>query len=504
MSDAILQEHAAPACRLQNISIQFDGTPVLKNINFTLETGEVHALVGKNGAGKSTLMKILTGVYTPTEGTIRIFGKNVKPGHSQEIRKHGISMVYQDLSLIPSMTVSQNIFLSTHPFKKLGILQDGAARKKAREILASMGVDFISPDALVEHVSAGEAQLIEIAKALASEPKIIVFDEPTASLSEIEIAQLFKIIKTLKARGISIIYITHYLKDIMTVCDTLTVFRDGMTVFTGRTADVSIPDIVQHMIGFEAPPKETRNNFVNAADAAPLLSVTNAATKSIRPVSFSVQQGEIVGFAGLLGSGRTEILRMLYGLDPLISGSIEMRGKPVSLKHPADAKALGIALIPEERRTQGLVLDFSIEHNLSLGALQKFTRLGLLSGAQSRAISQKTIADFQVKARDEKQLVRFLSGGNQQKVVFGKSLLSEPSILLLDDPTFGVDVHAKSEIMKFIEDYAARGNAAILVSTELEEIASFCHRTYVIKKKQVAQELRNELLTEGDLLKLVQ
>ncbi len=502
------------AFSLEHISIGFNGIPVLQNVDFTLQQNEVHAIVGKNGAGKSTLMKILSGVYKPDNGKITILGKEMT-GEAAGALKQGVSMVYQDLSLIPSMTVVQNIFLNQHPFRlgggSRGLLDDRKARKAVGEIFASMGgIDFIPPDALVSDLSVGEAQLVEIAKSLALRPRIVIFDEPTAALSEIETARLFKTIEVLKERGLSIVYITHYLKDVMRICGSVTVLRDGQVTLSKATAETSIAEIVQQMLGAEQQ-LFRRDKSLSAARlqvGEPLLEVCEAETRAVGPVSLRAWPGEIIGLAGLLGSGRSEIFRLLYGLDPLLRGQIKLCGGQVRLRDSGQALRHGISLVPEERRTQGLVPDFSIMHNLSLSILKKLRHWLLLRGAQESSLARQCLNNLQIKARDIYQAVRFLSGGNQQKVVFGKCLLNEPRILLLDDPTFGVDVHAKSEIMKLIEEFASKGNKGnkgnlvLFVSSELGEISQFCDRIYIVKKKKIVEEVRS--LNEESLLQKVQ
>lgn len=491
------------AFSLQDISISFDNVSVLNKVSFTLEKNEIHAIVGKNGAGKSTLMKILTGVHTADEGSISIFDVDVTTKSSVEVLHSGLAMVYQELSLIPSMTVTQNVFLTAHPYRRWGVLHDRKADKKTLAILKTMGIDFIDPNALVENLSVGEAQLVEIVKALSQDPKIIIFDEPTASLSHVETAQLFNTIRTLKNKGMSILYITHYLEDVMNLCDRVSVLRDGAVVSTEETSKTSIEKIVQHMLGDEQVSARKREKR-SVKQGSPLVRMKDAATVYVGPVSFHAYAGEAIGFAGLLGSGRTEILRMLYGLDIVISGSIEIDGMAMHCLHPHDAAKNGIALVPEERRTQGLVLDFSIEHNVSLSILYRLTKLLFIDERKRTEIAKRAIDDLHIKAVNERQKVRFLSGGNQQKVVFGKCLVAKPRILLLDDPTFGVDIHAKTEIMKIIEAYVAEGNVVFFISSELGEIADFCDRTYIVKKRRIVDEIENIDLTEKKLLEIIQ
>lgn len=512
--------NAKPILELKDISIGFSGVQVLKKASFSLYDNEIHAIVGKNGAGKSSFMKVLTGVYRPDEGRVSILGGSKNKDSSSEASEKpevpetpeashkAVAMVYQDLSLVPSLSVLQNIFLVHHPYKKFGFLQDGKAKVRAQELLAQVGIPDLSCDQLVQNLSAGETQLVEIAKAISSKPRIIVFDEPTAALSDVETAVLFRTIKQLREQGMSIVYITHYLEDVMRICDRVTVLRNGEVVSTRNIAETNVKEIVSDMLGEEEQvmkvlhDKKKKQDKNKQKDA--LLQVTNASTARVGPITLYACAGEIIGIAGLLGSGRTEILRMLYGLDRLQTGSILIQGKTASIRSSGQATKLGIALVPEERRVQGLVLDFDIEENISLQNFPIIATHGVIQ-AQSRAkLADTTIQKLQIKTTGRSQVVRFLSGGNQQKVVIGKCLASNPKILLLDDPTFGVDVHAKTEIMGIIKEYAKEGNVVLFVSSEFSEIAAFCDRTYIVKKQKIASEIQNDSLQEEDLLVQVQ
>ena len=537
------------AFSLEHISIGFDGIPVLRDVDFSLRCGEIHAIAGKNGAGKSTLMKILIGVYKPDRGKITIFGRQMEQGQASSALQQGVAMVYQDLSLIPSMSVTQNIFLKSHPFrfgsgaastaaqalgvsensedgqikplsktlkppkKPWGLLCDSKARDAVREIFALMGgMDFISPDAPVSALSTGEAQLVEIAKALAGKPRIVVLDEPTAALSDIETAQLFATMQTLKKQGISMIYISHYLEDVMRICDRITVLRDGRAVLSRRTSETSITEIIAHMLepgsATERPKhqniqrQQVQRRKEQSGGGQALLTMSEARSERVGPITLKAYPREIIGLAGLLGSGRSEIFRLLFGLDKLRSGEICIQGQQVALPGPKAAMEHGISLVPEERRSQGLVLDFPLVHNISLSILKKLRQNFLLNRKREHSLANQARVDLQIKAQSILQAVRYLSGGNQQKVVFGKCLLAQPRILLLDDPTFGVDVHAKSEIMKIIAEFAASGNTVLLSSSELGELASFCCRIYIVKKRQIAEEIHSA--DEATLLRKVQ
>jgi ribose transport system ATP-binding protein len=494
----------ANAIEVRNLNISFDGVKVLEGVDFTLGVGETHALVGANGAGKSTLVKILNGIYHKDSGEISVFGSSTPYDSAQGARERGIAMVYQDLSLVPPLTVTENIFLSRPPFRKGIFLNTAKAHDEAVKILASLGVDtVIDPDSRIEDISVGQQQLVEIAKALSLEPRILILDEPTASLSNSEINVLFRVIERLKGRGISIIYITHYLRDIFKICDRVTVLRDGSVVLAKPVAETDIWELVHEMVGGQAETSVVWKRTEPAPGVKPLLELENVTTRSIRDVSLHVFPGQVVGIAGLLGSGRTELFRALYGLDRRISGRIVVNGREVAIRSPSDALAAGIALVPEDRRKQGLVLDFSVEQNIMLPILRKLRGKMLLSGKKSGTLVDHYIKYLMVKTQDRRQHVRYLSGGNQQKIVVAKCLASEASVLLLDDPTFGVDIHSKLEIMRIVREFAAAGKAILFVSSEFKELAEFCDEIYILKKGSVSGDVRRNV-TEDQLMQMVQ
>ncbi len=498
-------KHNPYVLELKDITISFSAVTVLSHASFFLKHNEIHAIVGKNGAGKSSFMKALTGVYIPDSGSITIDGEPVTLGSSKTVSQEKVAMVYQDLSLVPSLTVLQNIFLSYHPYKVWGILQDKKARKVAKELLEQVGISSLSLDSYVSELSAGESQLVEIAKAIAGNPNIIVFDEPTASLSDFEIKRLFETIERLRVQGHAIIYITHYLEDVMQLCDSVTVLRDGKVISTTATEHSTIESIVKDMLGEqESVVTVAKSVSKNVQEEHPYIELESVLSKKVGPMSLKAYAGEIIGIAGLLGSGRTELFELMYGLDPIVSGDIRIHGSKVSVQTPSHAIKQGIVLVPEERRTQGLVMDFDIEENMSLASLQKSSVKGMLDMEKRAKIADSMISSLQIKTTGRKQLVRLLSGGNQQKVVIGKCLTVAPKILLLDDPTFGVDIHAKREIMNIIKDYAQQGNIVFFISSEFSEIVHFCDRTYIVKKGTITKELSNDSLHESDLLVQVQ
>lgn len=485
------------------INISFDGVQILHDVDFCIKPGEVHALVGTNGAGKSTLMKILSGVYRPDSGKISLFGNDAVYSNPEEARQLGIAMVFQDLSLIPGLTVAENIFLQTHPYKKWFLIDDRKNSKKAEELLAHIGVETeIRPGDRVENLSVGKQQIIEIAKALSHNPRVLILDEPTASLSSRDIEKLFDVIRNLSDQGISIIYITHYLQDIFKICNSLTLLRDGRVLFRKETHDIDLPSLVDAMTG-----EETQNISWNRQKAKrsgqPLLEVRDLTTSRIKDVSLEVYPGEIVGIAGLLGSGRSELLQALFGIDKHQNGRIFIDGQGVDISSSSKAIYQGITLVPENRREQGLVLDFPVSDNMVLSIINRLKKFFVIDKEKIGKIVSHYIKSLNVKTQGAKQIVRYLSGGNQQKIVVAKCLASDSRIMLLDDPTFGVDVHAKHEIMKIINDYASRGNGVIFISSEFNEIANFCDSIYIMKKGCIT-EFFPESVSEDDLLYQVQ
>ncbi len=492
------------AIEAKDICISFNGNQILYDVNFSVKKGEVHALIGTNGAGKSTLVKIINGVYRKDSGELSVFGIPSDYNSPDGALKAGIAMVFQDLSLIPTMNVSENIFLKMNPYRKAGLIDDRKNASRTRELLEMIGIENeIEPDDLVSSLSTGQQQLVEIAKALSNDPKILILDEPTASLSNAEIERLFRVVDNLKNQGITIIYITHYLKDIFKICDAVTLIRDGRIAFTRDTADIDLQFIVDQMTN-SLGGKYHWNRDESKRSGVPLLEVRNLNTEKITDVSFSVYKGEIVGIAGLLGSGRTELFRALFGIDRISSGDILVEGKPIRIASSSSAIANGITLVPENRREEGLVLDFSVSENTIMqiyGKIKK--RLFWIDEKLRKSITEQYIGKFGIKTQGSEQIVRYLSGGNQQKVVVAKCLATNSEILLLDDPTFGVDIQAKHEIMKIIDDYAKEGNSVIMVSSEFNEIADFCDSIYIMRRGTIT-DLISERSSEDQLLYLVQ
>jgi ribose transport system ATP-binding protein len=481
---------------MRNIEKAFFGVPVLRKVNFQLKKGHVHAIVGGNGAGKSTLMKILTGVYTKDAGDISVDGKNVSFASYNDAAGAGVRMIFQELSVIPTMTVTENIYLNHEETR--GLLLDTKKMEDAtRALLARFHID-VPVNAKLSSLSVGLCQLVEIAKALSKEPKILVMDEPTASLSDGEVRYLFDIVHTLKEAGVSIVYISHRMQEILDIADDITILRDGAHIVTGEAQQFTIAKIIDYMLGegerhsfeyHERPQSGQRQALLNVEK----LSVDNL----VQDVSFHVDKGEIIGFAGLMGSGRTEILEALFGIRPMQNGAITLHGKSLTITCTQDAINAGFALVPEDRRREGLVLSHSIQDNLLLALFNRVTRFSVIDNLKIKRLMHESKAELNVKMQSPDNAINTLSGGNQQKIVIAKWLKNNPCLLLLDEPTAGIDIGTKGEIIKIIEDYAAKGNSVIVVSSEIQELMAMCDRVLVLVDGRLHKEfMRKEILSE--------
>jgi ribose transport system ATP-binding protein len=488
---------------MRGISKSFDGVPVLTDVDFEVVRGEVHALAGGNGAGKSTLMKILQGVYSLDAGEIEIDGRPVQLGSIQDARAAGIGMVFQEFSLVPTLTVAQNISLGVEPLGRAGLIRDREAVRRAREVFAEMEVD-VDPRAQVGDLGTAYWQLTEIAKALSQDARVLIMDEPTASLAKHEADALFELVGRLTRRGISVIYISHRMDEVYRIADRITILRDGRRLFTEALTDVTPEQIVEGIVGKEIEGQLSYQQR-SARDGAPepvleLHEVT--AGPRVRGISFSVGRGEIVGLAGLMGSGRTELARVLFGIDPLQSGSIRVRGQELRLSGPQDAMAAGIALIPEDRRAQGLVLEHSVRENLTLPLLGRMQRGPLLDDRKGRSLARDLIERFSIKVADPDRPVRRLSGGNQQKVVIAKWLGTDPAVLVMDEPTAGVDIGTKSEILATIRSLADEGMAVVVISSEYPELLAVSDRVVVLREGAVHRQLDRADIPDENTLQL--
>jgi len=496
--------------KMKNITKKFSGTIAVKNVNFDLKSSEVHALVGENGAGKSTLMKILSGVYQPTKGTITLDGIEYKSFTPKQSFQHGISIIYQELSVINELTIAENMFLGRLPYKKffgIKILDKKALDQEVKKFLKLVGLQ-IDPDEYVENLSISNKQLIEIAKALSLKVKILIMDEPTSSLSSSEIDRLINLIKKLKIEGVSIVFISHKLNEVKCVADRITVLKDGITMATKSTDELDIEDIIKLMVGRELKYKyEEKGQYCPKykKDEKPVLSVKKLKLdKRIYDINFNAYRGEIIGFFGLIGAGRTEIMRAIFGADPIIDGEIFFNGESMRTWTPYSALKKGIGLVPENRREEGVLENFELWKNISLPILQKWSNFQGLIG-RIRPKEEKKLADeyskkLRIKSTSNKEFVSELSGGNQQKVVIAKWLAMDAQLIIFDEPTKGIDVGSKNDIYHIIIDLAKTGKTIILVSSETEELLSLCNRIYVMNNGKIKANLLREKATDERLV----
>lgn len=493
--------------KMEGICKSFGDAKVLKNVQFELKHGEVHALAGGNGAGKSTLMKIMTGVYTHDEGKIFIDGKETVIEKPLDAKEQGIAMIFQELSLVQTMTVAENIFLGTEIVKN-GVRDVKKMNEKTSQILHRLGMD-ISPSTVVSELSVGMSQMVEIAKAVSKDAKILVFDEPTAALSDSETKRLFEIITQLKNEGVSMVYISHRMNEILSICDSITILKDGEYVTTQNIKDMTLDKIVSYMMGGTSGKGHKfewveRKHDENAKD---VLKVDHLKiNEKINDISFSLKHGEIVGFAGLMGSGRTEILECLFGLRKKEGGTVILDDKEVHIKNPTEAIKNGLAFIPEDRRKEGLVLMHSIKDNAVLPILDRLSIKGIFNDdKKERALVGENIKKFGVKAEHIDQEIGLLSGGNQQKIVIAKWMNTCPKVIMLDEPTAGVDIGAKGEILEIVRSFADQGCGVLLVSSELTEMMAICDRIIVLFDGRITGMIsRKDIKLEEELQNAIQ
>lgn len=470
----------------------FPGITALTGVDLEVGTGEVHAIVGENGAGKSTLMKILAGVYQPDTGTIQIDGAPVVLADPIEAKKAGVRMVYQELNLVPDLSVAENIALGRMP-TKWGFVDRDAMSQDAARVLADLQTK-ISPTAMVGDLSVSEQQLVEIAKAYSSSPRFIVFDEPTSSLSEHETQALFGVIRRMRDSGIAVIYISHRLREVVDIADRVTVLRDGRRINTLVVAETTVDDMISLMVGRDI--KEVFPKKVVPIGEIVLEAKNLSLPGSFHDVSFTVRAGEIVGFAGLVGAGRTEVAQAIFGLSPLARGQIWLRGKKAKISSPRAGIKAGIAYVPEDRKSDGIIPIQSIKNNISLAVLPSLHLGGFIKFLTERKLAESKSEDLGVTPPLVDRLVNTLSGGNQQKVVLAKWLAAKPQVLILDEPTRGVDVGAKADIHTIIGELAASGAAIIMISSELPEVMAVSDRIYVLHEGSITAEISRDDATE--------
>ncbi|MCC6168692.1 MAG: sugar ABC transporter ATP-binding protein [Caldilineaceae bacterium] len=487
---------------MEGIDKSFPGVHALDNCRFELRAGEVHALVGENGAGKSTLMKILAGVYSKDAGRIVVHGREVEIHGPRAAQALGISMIHQELNLMPHLTVAQNVFIGREPRQTARAFLDENAINQATQQLFDMMRLKLDPRTKVADLTVAKQQMVEIAKALSYNSQVLIMDEPTAALTDAEIEELFTIIRQLRAKGVGIVHISHRLEELKQISDRITVMRDGRYINTVDTADISIEQIISMMVGrtiYESTPEVPENG-----DQETVLEVRHLQRgDELKDINFSLKKGEILGFAGLMGAGRTEVARAVFGADPVDAGEIFIQGKPVQLNSPKDAVRHGIGYLSEDRKRYGLALGMDVETNLVLASFRKFLGwLGWVDSKGTRATAEHYVEALAIKTPSLQQRVKNLSGGNQQKVVIGKWLTANTDILIFDEPTRGIDVGAKSEIYRLLNDLARQGKSIIMISSELPEILRMSHRVIVMCEGRITGELSAAEATQEAIMTL--
>ncbi len=468
-----------PLLELRQLTKSFGGARALRGVDFTLHAGEVHALLGENGAGKSTLIKIVTGAHQPDGGSITLSGQRLAALNPASARAHGIACIYQQPALFPDLSVAENIALRLEPPSAARKIDWAQRRARAKTLLARIGA-AIDPDTDVRSLSMPEQQLVEIACAVGAEARIVIMDEPTASLTQQEQHLLFKVVRDLRGHGIGVIYISHRLEEIFALADRVTVLRDGESIGTSAVGEIDEPGLIRMMVGREVthiyPPAQNTPGEVELT-----LRNVGCATSEVHGVSFEVRRGEVFGLAGLVGAGRTELARILFGLTPITAGQILLGGNPVAPRSPQEAVGHGIAYVPEDRRQHGVVLEMPVAQNMTLAVLRRLFNGGWLRARREQALADEFIRDLRIKCSGRDALAGSLSGGNQQKVALARWLATKPRVLILDEPTQGVDVGAKSAIHQIVRDLAKAGVAVLLISSDLPEVIGMSDRIGVMR-----------------------
>jgi rhamnose transport system ATP-binding protein len=477
---------AAPVLSVRNIEKSFPGVRALSGVSFDVAPGEVHALLGENGAGKSTLIKIVSGVFPPDRGEVIVDGRSVNLQRPDDARRAGVATIYQELLLFPELTVAENVFMGHAPRAGLGRLDWRAMGERAQSLLSSLDIHDLAPDRIVGSLSVGNRQRVEILRALSQDARILIMDEPTAALTEFDVTRLFDIVRRLKARGVAVIYISHRLDEIFAIADRVTVLRDGAYIATKRVSETDAAELVQLMVGRRI---ESLFPKITVPVGDPVLEVRDVVRRPLtKGVSLTVRAGEIVGLAGLVGSGRSELAQTIFGATPAESGEIRLAGQKVVIRSPSQARDLSVAYVPEDRGTQGLVRPMSVRENFSLAALARVAVGGFIDRAAERKLAGEGVARFSVKTNSLEQIAGKLSGGNQQKIVLGKWLANRPKLLILDEPTRGIDVGAKAEIHRLMGELASQGIAILMISSELPEVLGMSDRVLVMREGRIVAE----------------
>jgi ABC-type sugar transport system ATPase subunit len=493
----------AVICKINNITKQFPGVTALRDISFEIEKGKVHAVVGENGAGKSTLMNILSGVYHADEGTMEFEGTPVFFSQPRAAQLAGIAMIHQELSLAQHMSAAENVFEGRLPKNRFGFIDRKKMYGDCEKFLSRLGVSHINPKTLVKNLSVSEMQLLEIVKALSLEARMLIMDEPTSSLTSSEIDFLLKIVDKLRQEGVSTLYISHKLEEVMFIADTITVLRDGQHIATRPKTEMDEKTMINLMVGRDFNKIVHREYMTAYEGRTPLLEVRNLsdADGRVRDVSFSLYAGEVLGLTGLVGAGRTELLQSIFGIQKIKSGEILINGKKTEIKNSRDAINLGMGLIPEGRKIQGLFLKMPVEDNMIIVVLRALCgKLGLIKKGKTRGLSAEYVEKLSIKTPSVHQIVDNLSGGNQQKTIVARWLMNNPKILLMDEPTHGIDIGAKAEIYRIVDDLSKQGVSVILLSSELPEVLSLCDRIMVMHHGELRGILSHD---EADQVKIM-
>ncbi len=484
---------------MQGISKSFPGVKALEDVQFNLKKGEVHILLGENGAGKSTLMKVLAGAYVPDSGTVAIEGEKLESFNPQYAMKKGVGIIYQEFNLVPYLNVAQNIYIDHMPRRMGGLaLNHKKMNQDATDLLSGLNMN-VDPHIEAHELSTAQQQMVEVAKALTHDSKILIMDEPTASLTDREIEQLFRTIRELTSRGIGIIYISHRLQELSEIGDRVTVLRDGKYIATRELEDVSIEDLVTMMVGREVSFLFKRD-YCETGETVLEVANLNSSKTGLKDININVKRGEIVGLAGLVGSGRTELARAIFQADFFDSGSVRLFGKEMKKGSPAAAVKAGISLIPEDRKRQGLALILSVAENTVISSLNKLYPSGYVSNKKETDIVSRYVDDLRIVTPNITQLAQNLSGGNQQKVVLAKWLLTEAELFIFDEPTRGIDVGAKAEIHGFMNDLVKSGKAVMMISSELPEVLGMSDRIYVMREGEIVAEIPHSEATQENVI----
>jgi monosaccharide-transporting ATPase len=491
---------------LQTVGVtkSFGGVHALRGVDFSLAEGEIHALVGENGAGKSTLIKVLTGVYRPDSGEVRFAGEPVSFHRPAEAQHAGISTIYQEVNLVPLLSVARNIFMGREPRTRLGLIDTATMNRRAAELVESLGIDIAVTEEL-GRLGLGVQQMVALARAMSVDSRVVIMDEPTSSLEAKEVATLFRVARTLRDRGVGLVFVSHRLDELWQLCDRVTVLRDGQQVHTGAMAELDRVGLVAHMLGREVGEvqREGATDFGDShlRDREPVLAVSDLGVRNrLHDVGLTVRPGEVVGLGGLLGSGRSETVKAVYGALPAQSGRVEVGGKRVRGNSISHALRSGVALLSEDRKAEGIIADLSVRDNIALAVLPRFSRAGIVSESKIDDLVDTFMKRLHIKASSPAQKVRELSGGNQQKVLIARWLCTEPKVFLLDEPTRGIDVGAKAEVQALIDELAEQGLAVVLISSEMDELVEGADRIVVLHNGTVSGELSGERLTSSELL----